>query len=101
MTIWFCYFTEIETLVEFAVNYSKNQNIVESEDWANQIEETGIGGWGKDVNKGRTAYNKGKPKPESEKLKLSITKRGKPNGDIDEFIEALQMAENAEKMLNQ
>lgn len=56
-TIWFCYFTEVESLVEFAINFSKSQQIVESTEWANQTEENGLGGWQKDVNVGRTPYS--------------------------------------------
>lgn len=81
-TIWFCYFTEIEPLVKFAVDFSINNKIIESENWANSIIETGLGGCDKGINKGRIPYNKGKPKPECEKLKISLNKTGKPNGHL-------------------
>lgn len=41
-TIWYCLFTNIETLVEFATNFSNQENIVKSKDWANILPETGM-----------------------------------------------------------
>lgn len=45
-TIWFCLFTDIESLVETAILLSETQDIVISENWANAIVETGISGSG-------------------------------------------------------
>jgi hypothetical protein len=45
-TIWYCLFTEIDELVEFATQFSETHCIVESSDWANQVPEDGISGSG-------------------------------------------------------
>lgn len=45
-TIWWCLFTDIEVCSEFAINFSKINNIVESTDWANMMLEDGINGKG-------------------------------------------------------
>ena len=53
-TIWAQLFTNKTELVEFALNFSKNNNIVESSEWANLIPENGLdGGSPKGTNKGR------------------------------------------------
>lgn len=43
-TIWFCYFTDIYSLVEFAINFSTQENIKSSQLWANLCEESGLQG---------------------------------------------------------
>ena len=43
-TLWYCLFFDVESIQEFALNFSKEQNIVESTLWLNAIPETGIGG---------------------------------------------------------
>ena len=45
-TIWYCLFTEIDELVEFATRFSEMNCIVESSHWANQIPEDGLSGNG-------------------------------------------------------
>lgn len=45
-TIWYCLFTEIDELVEFATRFSEMNCIVESSHWANQIPEDGLSGSG-------------------------------------------------------
>lgn len=45
-TIWYCLFTEIDELVEFATRFSEMNCIVESSHWANQIPEDGLSGIG-------------------------------------------------------
>ena len=53
-TVWSHLFTSKTELVEFALNFSKDNNIVESEEWANLIPENGLdGGSPKGTNKGR------------------------------------------------
>lgn len=42
--IWWCYFIEIEPMIEFALTFSSNNNIVESTEWANIVIETGVDG---------------------------------------------------------
>lgn len=43
-TIWYCLFYDQEECTKFALNFSKQENIVESKQWANQDVETGLGG---------------------------------------------------------
>lgn len=45
-TLWWCLYTEIEVCSEFAIAFSKINNIVESESWANMMIEDGINGRG-------------------------------------------------------
>jgi len=53
-TIWSQLFTSKTELVEFALNFSKEHNIVESSEWANLMPENGLdGGSPKGTNKGR------------------------------------------------
>jgi len=53
-TVWSRLFTSKPELVEFALNFSKENNIVESEEWANLMPENGLdGGSPKGTNKGR------------------------------------------------
>ena len=52
-TVWYCLFYEKEECEKFALNFSTNQNIVESKGWANFKPENGLdGGNLKGVNKG-------------------------------------------------
>lgn len=41
-TLWYCLFHDQESCIEFALMFSKQENIVKSSNWANVIEETGI-----------------------------------------------------------
>lgn len=43
-TIWYCLFLDIETCSEFALSFSRLNNIVKDPAWANLIEEDGING---------------------------------------------------------
>lgn len=43
-TLWYCLFTDMETLVEFATTFSVQQNIVDSTIWANMEIENGLDG---------------------------------------------------------
>lgn len=43
--LWYCLFLDKETLIEFAVNFSRMNNIVESTEWLNKIEENGVDGF--------------------------------------------------------
>lgn len=43
-TIWYCLFLDAESIKEFELSFSINNNIVEDTRWANLVEETGIGG---------------------------------------------------------
>lgn len=44
-TLWYQLFTNKEQLVEYALHFSKENNIVESEEWANLVPEDGLDGW--------------------------------------------------------
>lgn len=41
INLWYCLFYNEQDCKKFALDFSKQQNIIESEEWANQIEETG------------------------------------------------------------
>jgi len=43
-TVWYQLFTDKEELIEYALNFSKENNIVESKEWANLKEENGLDG---------------------------------------------------------
>lgn len=43
-TLWYCLFLDEESIKEFALNFSNQQNVVESEDWLNLTPESGIDG---------------------------------------------------------
>lgn len=45
-TIWYCLFLDAESIKEFALLFSHNQNIVESTKWANLKPEDGLDGGG-------------------------------------------------------
>lgn len=63
-TLWYCLFLDKESCTEFALKFSDQQNIVESEDWLNLKPENGLDGGT------RKGHMKGIPKPEEFKLKL-------------------------------
>ncbi len=62
---------------EFALNFSKENNIVESNEWANLMEENGISG-GKTNNSHFKRFNK-LPKSQDIKNKISKARKGVPN----------------------
>jgi hypothetical protein len=94
-TIWVSDLYTDTSIVEIALHFSKENNIVESEQWANLIPENGMDGApcnsGKTLslehrkkisvsNKGKPAANKGKPSPNkgsimSNKQKIDISIR--------------------------
>ena len=65
-TIWCELFTDRETLVEYALSFSKDNNIFESKDWANLKFENGLDGG-----------HSGVPRSETTKRKLSIINTGR------------------------
>lgn len=73
-TIWTRLFINKEQLVEFAINFSKLNNIVENKNWANLILETGLTG-GPRINNHLKIYNK-QPRSKEWKQKLSIIRKG-------------------------
>jgi hypothetical protein len=79
-TIWIQLFTDETELVEYAIKFSKENNIVESKEWANLKEENGLdggfdaGGWSKEQIKNISIKQKGrwaKGVYDREKLRLS------------------------------
>jgi hypothetical protein len=44
ITLWYCLFLDKESIQEFALTFSEQQNIVKSEDWLNLIPENGKAG---------------------------------------------------------
>ena len=67
-TIWFQLFNNEKDLVEFATKFSKENNIVESKEWANLKPEDGL--WG-----GGVKGIKLKPRSEEHKKKISESVR--------------------------
>lgn len=43
-TVWYCLFYDIDDINKFALMFSRNENIVDSDNWANLIPETGLTG---------------------------------------------------------
>lgn len=70
-TIWFKLFDNEQECTEFALKFSKQENIVESSEWANLIPENGLSG-----------FPAGLEFTESHKKRLSETKSGKTWEDI-------------------
>ena len=66
-TLWYCLFTEPETLTDFALSFSIQEDIVNSKSWANMLLETGLDGMG----------SPGRIVSESTKEKISKANSGK------------------------
>ena len=62
-TLWYCLFTEIETLVKTALHFSIQNDIVNSTNWANLMLESGLNG------------SEGYKFTEEQKLNMSIAQR--------------------------
>jgi len=71
-TIWCQLFTDKQSLIEYAISFSKENNIVESNEWANLILEDGL--WG-----GVPGRLKGRIVSQETRKKLSIANTGKHN----------------------
>ena len=95
-TIWYQLFDEINDLIEFATRFSKENNIIDSSEWANLTFENGIaGGFGGHTIKGRklgpmsidhkkalSEANRGKGRPpvsDETRAKMSAARKGKPS----------------------
>jgi len=85
------YYTDREQLMQFAIEFSIKNNIVESHEWANLIVENGINGGSVSSDhtpetrrkmslnrRGKPSWN-GKKHSEESKLKMSIAKKNKPS----------------------
>ena len=84
-TIWVSDLYYDTSIVEIALHFSIENNIVESDDWANLIFENGLNGGSvicleetkakiSIANKGKSAWNKGKPSPKNGELRSEETK---------------------------
>ena len=85
-------YTDSIAISEYALIFSRDNNIVESKDWANQRPENGLDGGGNkgiphtnatkkkvsEANTGKTPWNKGIPCSDKTKQKISDSKIGKP-----------------------
>ena len=89
-TIWCELFDNKEILTEYAMKFSKENNIVESDEWANLILENGIDGNVpgnkasaelrqklSQAHKGQVPWNKGIPRPQEVKDAVSKANSGK------------------------
>lgn len=88
-TLWYCLFLDEKSINEFALMFSRQNDIVSSNEWLNLIEETGLG----DVNitittrekisnckKGNT-YRKGKSHTQEAKEKNRLAHLGKKHSE--------------------
>ena len=66
-TLWCKLFDDKQLLIEFALKFSKDNNIIESCSWANLIDENGIDGWQPGQQR---EFKKRKPLSEEHKAKL-------------------------------
>ena len=70
-TLWYELFTDKQVLIEFALKFSKDNNIIESCSWANLIDENGIDGWQPGQQR---EFKKRKPLSEEHKAKLKTAR---------------------------
>jgi hypothetical protein len=83
VTLWYCLFYDKQECKEFALSFSKQQNIMKSKMWANLIEENGTnyGHPGHHTTKTKIKIGKAKSNPSEEtRAKLSKAKKGIPQG---------------------
>jgi hypothetical protein len=64
--------SQVNDLIKFCKKFSKENNIVESKDWANLIPEDGVNGWPVGRDRGKLM----KPRSEEYRLKISKSKSG-------------------------
>jgi hypothetical protein len=86
-TIWYCLFVDQEECTKFALMCSEQWDIVNSEDWLNQVPECGIGGAAighvvsqKSIEK-LIERNKTRVHSEETRQKLSLACKGKPKSE--------------------
>jgi hypothetical protein len=97
-TIWAELFTDQQALVDFALKFSRDNNITESKEWANLKPENGLDGnppgvvlseehkqkisiSGKGKNKGRNAPNRGVSHTTDTRKKIGQAHRGVPKSE--------------------
>lgn len=74
VTLWYCLFYDQESCTEFALSFSNQQNIVESDDWLNLQNENGLDG--SPIGCSHPMPLRGSM-PEETKLKIGNANRGK------------------------
>ena len=88
ITLWYCLFTERESCIGFALSFSAQENIVESNNWANLRPENGIDGvitgssMGEKTKRKISESSTGKQVTEAHANNISSAKLGKKR---DEF----------------
>lgn len=95
-TTWCRLFTDKEELTEYALNFSKNNNIVESKEWANLEYEDGLSGSGLrrknsiDTIEKRRIKNTGKKRTDAQRKKMSDAQKSRtPHVYTDNEIEVI------------
>lgn len=79
-TTWYHLFTDQNELTNFAIKFSKDNNITESDDWANLCDENGLSGGYRQNNHLRILNSF--PQTEESKQKRSKALKGKPSPKI-------------------
>lgn len=83
VNLWYCLFYDQKECTEFALNFSIQQNIVESEDWLNQMNENGLDSrsgikMSDESKRLLSIANLGKSDPPEVRLKKAICNIGRP-----------------------
>ena len=117
-TIWYCLYYTVEELVEFALMFSHQDNITESEDWANLDYENGLkGGCPSAATRAKTSITKRNKTPEAndaasakyaetmsnktpEEKSTSSTKRAETNKNKSPEVKAASNAKQSETKRN-
>jgi len=83
-TLWCQLFTDKNQLTEYALNFSKDNNIVESTNWANLEYEDGLSGSGlrrictPETIAKRSKALKGKKRTSEQKIRMSLAQKNRP-----------------------
>jgi len=93
VTLWYELFTSKEDLVEFATSFSTAMNIVESDQWANLIDENGLDGgatWTGLTRSAETKHKisvstKGRQHTPEHRTKISIANSGHNHGMFGKY----------------
>ncbi len=83
-TLWYCLFLDLETASRFAIAFSKENDIIKSEKWANLVNEDCIGGQvGVSLsNETKKKISEAKQNPSEktrERMRISSKKRAPPS----------------------
>ena len=87
-TLWYELFVEKDTLVEYAIRFSTENDIVNSDEWTNLIPESGLEG----APKGHTSWNKGKKHTPEHIKKAADAQRGVKKPPVSEERKSKQRA---------